>query len=88
MPEVLYIDLTRQMEYEQAVQAEDRIAACFPMYDEQESVLRGNGILIGIVDSGLEFMHPALITQDGQKPDRCLLGSITDRYSTGTLWIW
>jgi hypothetical protein len=44
MPEVLYIDLTRQMEYEQAVQAEDRIAACFPMYDEQESVLRGNGI--------------------------------------------
>ena len=66
MPEVLYIDLTRQMEYEQAVQAEDRIAACFPMYDEQESVLRGNGILIGIVDSGLEFMHPALITQDGK----------------------
>ena len=55
MPEVLYIDLTRQMEYEQAVQAEDRIAACFPMYDEQESVLRGNGILIGIVDSGLRL---------------------------------
>ena len=25
MPEVLYIDLTRQMEYEQAVQAEDRM---------------------------------------------------------------
>ena len=47
MPEVLYIDLTRQMEYEQAVQAENRIATCFPMYDEQESVLRGNGILIG-----------------------------------------
>lgn len=66
MPEVLYIDLTRQMEYEQAVQAENRIATCFPMYDEQESVLRGNGILIGIVDSGLEFTHPALIAQDGK----------------------
>ena len=65
-PEVLYIDLTRQMEYEQAVQTENRIAACFPMYDEQENPLRGSGILIGIVDSGLELTHPALIAQDGK----------------------
>lgn len=89
MPEVLYIDLTRQMEYEQAVQAEDRIAACFPMYDEQESVLRGNGILIGIVDSGLEFMHPALITQDGKSRivaywDQSQTGIPPEPYGFGT----
>ena len=89
MPEVLYIDLTRQMEYEQAVQAENRIAACFPMYDEQESVLRGNGILIGIVDSGLEFTHPALIAQDGKSRiiaywDQSQTGIPPEPYGFGT----
>ena len=89
MPEVLYIDLIRQMEYEQAVQAENRIAACFPMYDEQESVLRGNGILIGIVDSGLEFTHPALITQDGKSRivaywDQSQTGIPPEPYGFGT----
>ncbi len=88
-PEVLYIDLTRQMEYEQAVQAENRIVACFPMYDEQESPLRGSGILIGIVDSGLELTHPALIAQDGKSRiaaywDQAQTGNPPEPYGFGT----
>ena len=66
LPQILYIDLTRQMEYEQAVSAKTRIASCFPMYDTSGQVLRGNGIVCGIVDSGVDINHPAFRKNDGK----------------------
>ena len=39
-PQILYIDITHQMEYEQAVSVNSRNSACFPMYDKTEQLLR------------------------------------------------
>lgn len=66
LPQILYIDLTRQMEYEQAVSAPTRIASCFPMYDNSSQLLRGKGILCGIVDSGVDIYHPVFQKSDGR----------------------
>lgn len=89
LPEILYIDLTRQMEYEQAVQTGSRLSACFPMYNEQETALRGNGILIGIVDSGLDLTHPVFINQNGTNKiiaywDQTQTGNPPEPYGFGT----
>lgn len=63
-PEILYLDITRQMEYEQAVSVQSRLSSCFPMYTDDSQHLSGSGILVGIVDSGIDFLHPAFQRAD------------------------
>lgn len=63
LPEILYIDITRQMEYEQALSPTERIAACFPVRSENQ-ILSGTGICIGVIDSGIDIFHPAFLRND------------------------
>ncbi len=88
-PQILYIDITHQMEYEQAVSVNSRISACFPMYDKTEQRLRGNGVLVGIVDSGIDFFHPAFLREDGTYRirsywDQAQSGNSPEPYGFGT----
>lgn len=65
LSQILYIDLTRQLEYEQAVSPSSRTQACFPVFDPAGTILKGDGILVGIIDSGIDFYHPAFLRANG-----------------------
>lgn len=80
IPQVLYIDQTRQLEYEQAVSPASRTQACFPVFDHTGTVLRGNGILVGIIDSGIDYYHPAFQRADGENR----IVAYWDQTSSGT----
>lgn len=93
LPQILYIDLTRQMEYEQAVSTKTRIASCFPMYDTSGQVLRGNGIVCGIVDSGVDINHPAFRKKDGKSRivtywDQMQSGNAPAPYAFGAVYTY
>lgn len=93
LPQILYIDLTRQMEYEQAVLPETRIASCFPMYDNSDQILRGKGILCGIVDSGVDIYHPAFQKKNGDSRivtywDQTRQGVTPNFYNWGSIYTY
>lgn len=65
LPEILYIDITRQMVYEEAVSTQNRLQSCFPIQTDYYDILQGNEILVGVVDSGIDLYHPAFFRPDG-----------------------
>lgn len=88
---ILYIDITRQLEYEQAVSPADRIATCFPMFNAADQLLQGKGVLIGIVDSGIDLYHPAFIRENGISRvvaywDQTVRESSQSAYGFGTVY--
>lgn len=88
---ILYLDIAHQMTYAQAVSTKDKIASCFPMYKQTDQTLRGTGILAGIVDSGIDLYHPALIREDGSSRilaywDQFHTSASTSLYGFGTVY--
>ncbi len=65
IPQILYIDITRQLVYEQAVSQIDRTISCFPVRNSYKERLRGTGIVVAVIDSGLDLLHPSFQKQDG-----------------------
>lgn len=65
-PQILYVDITRQLSYEQAVSQSDRAISCFPVRTGLTNTLSGDGICVAVIDSGLDLLHPAFRRPDGR----------------------
>ena len=75
LPEVEYIELPKRLYFdlEQGRRVSCLSSATLP--DQNVEGLQGKGVLVGIIDSGIDYSHPDFIRDDGTS-DRILLGSI------------
>lgn len=75
-PEIEYIELSKNLSYELNSEASK---SCIPVVKEAYSYnLSGKGVIIGIIDSGIDYTHPAFVDQ--LKKSRIL--SIWDQTTT------
>lgn len=92
IPEILYIEPTRKLVYEEAVSAADRALSCFPVAANTfgaDEYLSGKGICTAIIDSGLDILHPAFSDDNGYSRiltywDQNQVGNPPEGYFFGT----
>lgn len=85
--EIEYIELPKNMYYEGAVELNDTTIGT--VQNNPPYRLRGNGVLLGIVDSGINYLHPDFINPDGTTRieylwDQTISGSPPIGYIAGT----
>ncbi len=61
-PEVIYVEKAKNMRLE----VREGIESSCPLRPGNQTGLNGNGVLIGIVDSGIDMLHPDFIRPDGK----------------------
>lgn len=88
LPQVIYIEKPRQLQF--AVR-QGKISSCFLAVQSAPYELYGQGVLVGIVDSGIDFFHPDFRKADGSTRlvavwDQTAVGSPPDGYRTGRLY--
>lgn len=77
-PEVEYIELPKNLTY---FLSRSLYSACISsVHSEPEFGLKGNGVIVGVIDSGIDYTHPDFINPDGTS--RILF--IWDQSITGT----
>ena len=87
--EIEFIEKTTRLYFEDLFSKE---ASCITQVQRDEPGnlrLTGRGVLIGIVDSGVDYRHPAFLTADGKSRilrlwDQSIPGNPPEGYATGT----
>jgi len=86
-PEVEYIEKPKGLQFEQDTAMWD---ACIPPVNNfQPYMLRGNGVLVGVIDSGIDYSHPDFRNEDGSTRiiriwDQSLDGNPPEGFAHGT----
>lgn len=85
-PEVEFIEKPKSLYFEAYV---GRQVSCIDSVQNPPYSLKGNGILIGIVDSGIDYANPAFRNADGTTRivslwDQTIPGNPPEGYATGT----
>ncbi|MGO4944973.1 S8 family serine peptidase [Blautia sp. Sow4_E7] len=88
-PQIEFIEKPTRLYFEDLFSKE---ASCITQVQRDEPgnlQLSGRGVLIGIVDSGVDYRHPAFLTADGKSRilrlwDQSIQGNPPDGYATGT----
>lgn len=85
-PEVEFIEKPKSLYFEAAV---GRQVSCVDSVQSPPFSLKGNGILIGIVDSGIDYANPAFRNRDGTTRivslwDQTIQGNPPEGYTSGT----
>lgn len=85
-PEVEFIEKPKSLYFEAYV---GRQVSCIDSVQNPPYSLKGNGILIGIVDSGIDYANPAFRNADGTTRivslwDQTIPGHPPEGYATGT----
>ena len=88
-PQIEFIEKPTRLYFEDLFSKE---ASCITQVQRDEPgnlQLTGRGVLIGIVDSGLDYRHPAFLTADGKSRilrlwDQSIPGNPPEGYATGT----
>ena len=88
-PQIEFIEKPTRLYFEDLFSKE---ASCITQVQRDESgnlQLTGRGVLIGIVDSGVDYRHPAFLTADGKSRilrlwDQSIPGNPPEGYATGT----
>lgn len=62
-PSVIYIERPRRLVYE--ILAGKRSSCITPLQENTASPLTGKGVLISVIDSGIDYMHPDFIDENG-----------------------
>ena len=88
LPQVIYIEKPRQLQF--AVQKGKRTSCFLPVQTVPLS-LYGNGVLVGIVDSGIDYFHADFRNTDGSTRlvalwDQTEQGTPPEGYQTGRLY--
>ena len=88
LPQVIYVEKPRQLQF--AVRR-GKISSCFLPVQSVPYELYGRGVLIGIVDSGIDFFHPDFRNPDGSTRlvalwDQTVPGTPPDGYRMGRLY--
>ena len=88
-PQIEFIEKPTRLYFEDLFSKE---ASCITQVQRDEPgnlQLTGRGVLIGIVDSGVDYRHPAFLTADGKSRilrlwDQSIPGNPPEGYATGT----
>ena len=88
-PQIEFIEKPTRLYFEDLFSKE---ASCITQVQRDEPGnlrLTGHGVLIGIVDSGVDYRHPAFLTADGKSRilrlwDQSIPGNPPEGYATGT----
>ena len=88
-PQIEFIEKPTHLYFEDLFSKE---ASCITQVQRDEPgnlQLTGRGVLIGIVDSGVDYRHPAFLTADGKSRilrlwDQSIPGNPPEGYATGT----
>ena len=88
-PQIEFIEKPTRLYFEDLFSKE---ASCITQVQRNEPGnlrLTGRGVLIGIVDSGVDYRHPAFLTADGKSRilrlwDQSIPGNPPEGYATGT----
>ena len=88
-PQIEFIEKPTRLYFEDLFSKE---ASCITQVQRDEPGnlrLTGRGVLIGIVDSGVDYRHPAFLTADGKSRilrlwDQSIPGNPPEGYATGT----
>ena len=88
-PQIEFIEKPTRLYFEDLFSKE---ASCITQVQRNEPGnlrLTGRGVLIGIVDSGVDYRHPAFLTADGKSRilrlwDQSISGNPPEGYATGT----
>ena len=88
-PQIEFIEKPTRLYFEDLFSKE---ASCITQVQRNEPgnlQLTGRGVLIGIVDSGVDYRHPAFLTADGKSRilrlwDQSIPGNPPEGYATGT----
>ena len=88
-PQIEFIEKPTRLYFEDLFSKE---ASCITQVQRDEPgnlQLTGRGVLIGIVDSGVDYRHPAFLTADGKSKilrlwDQSIPGNPPEGYATGT----
>ena len=88
-PQIEFIEKPTRLYFEDLFSKE---ASCITQVQRDEPgnlQLTGRGVLIGIVDSGVDYRHPAFLTADGKSRilrlwDQSIPGNPPEGYTTGT----
>lgn len=88
-PQIEFIEKPTRLYFEDLFSKE---ASCITQVQRDEPgnlQLTGRGVLIGIVDSGVDYRHPAFLTVDGKSRilrlwDQSIPGNPPEGYATGT----
>ncbi len=88
LPQVIYIEKPRQLQF--AVR-QGKLASCFLPVQSPPLQLYGSGMLVGIVDSGIDYFHPDFRNNDGSTRlvalwDQTVPGNPPEGYQTGNLY--
>ncbi len=86
--EIEFIEKPKRLFYEVN---EGRRASCINPLQTESYNLFGDGVLVGIIDSGIDYSHPDFINEDGTSRiavlwDQTVPGSPPEGYSIGTLY--
>lgn len=88
LEQVIYVEKPRQLQF--AVRR-GKISSCFLQVQSAPYQLYGKGVLVGIVDSGIDFFHPDFRNPDGSTRlvelwDQTVPGMPPEGYKTGRLY--
>ncbi len=86
--EIEFIEKPKRLFYEVN---EGRRASCINPLQTENYNLFGEGVLVGIIDSGIDYSHPDFINEDGTSRiaalwDQTIAGSPPEGYGIGTLY--
>ena len=87
-PEIEFVEKPRRLTF--AVSA-GRAASCINPVQTAEFNLFGDGVLVGIIDSGIDYTHPDFRNEDGTSRilylwDQTIPGEPPEGYTVGTLY--
>lgn len=86
LPQIEYIEKPENMFYEAI---EGKAASCFTQIRNEKPPLTGKGIIIGVIDSGVDISHPEFLDEDGNSRilflwDQTREGNPPEGYKIGT----
>lgn len=74
-PEVEYIEKPKRLYFQIA---QGKRASCMSLVQIPPLRLTGRGVLIGVIDSGIDFRHPVFVNSDGSSRIRYIWDQTTD----------
>ena len=88
-PQIEFIEKPTRLYFEDLFQKRQAVLPRYSAMNPGNLQLTGRGVLIGIVDSGVDYRHPAFLTADGKSRilrlwDQSIPGNPPEGYATGT----
>lgn len=89
-PEIIYIEKPKSMFEEATRLIEGFSASCMGFLNRDDNNLSGRGVLVSVIDSGIDYRHPVFWNGDNTKIieiwDQSQSGNPPDKYKIGSIY--